>query len=90
MEEPMADQGGNMEDLTEDPLDHKEVVGQAITWKETWGAPSGYTPEIFVKVSGLNGNENLQQKGKCCTHRTRSPTNPTWSTAGATDNNYAL
>merc|ERR1719220_2695534 len=36
----MVDQGGNMEDLTEDPLDHKAVVGQDITWKETWVAPS--------------------------------------------------
>merc|ERR1719150_3041627 len=36
----MVDQGGNKEDLMEDPLDHKEVVGRAITWKETWGAPS--------------------------------------------------
>ena len=58
MEEPMADQGGNMEDLTEDPLDHKEVVGQDIIWKETWGAPSGYRLEIFAKVSGPDGNEN--------------------------------
>merc|ERR1719400_591598 len=40
MEEPMLDQGDNMEDLMEDPLGHKEAVGRAITWKETWGAPS--------------------------------------------------
>ena len=87
MEEPMEDQGDNMEDLMEDPLDHKEVVGQAITWKETWGAPSGYRPEIFVRSQGLMEMKiNLQQKGKCCTHRTRSPTNPTWSAAGATNN----
>ena len=86
----MEDQWGNMEDLMEDPLDHKEAVGRAITWKEIWGAPSGNRLRIFAKVSGPDGNENLQQKGKCCTHRTRSPTNPTWSTAGATDNNYAL
>merc|ERR1719336_3660338 len=40
----MEDQWGNMEDLLEDlmedPLDHKEAVGRAITWKETWGALS--------------------------------------------------
>lgn len=86
MEEPMLDQGDNMEDLMEDPLDHKEAVGRAITWKETWGAPSGYRLEILPRSQGLmEMNINLQQKGKCCTHRTRSPTNPTWSTAGATN-----
>ena len=58
MEEPMLDQGGNMEDLMEDPLGHKEAVGRAITWKETWGAPSGYRIENFAKVSGPDGNEN--------------------------------
>ena len=58
MEEHMADQGDNMEDLMEDLLDHKEAVGQAITWKETWGAPSGYRLENFAKVLGPNGNEN--------------------------------
>merc|ERR1719336_489165 len=40
----MEDQWGNMEDLMEDlmedPLDLKEAVGRAITWKEIWGAPS--------------------------------------------------
>ena len=48
MEEPSADQGDNMEDLMEDPLDHKGAVGRAITWKETWGALSGYRLEIFA------------------------------------------
>ena len=58
MEEPSADQGDNMEDLMEDPLDNKEAVGRAITWKETWGAPSGCRFENFAKVPGPNGNEN--------------------------------
>ena len=54
----MLDQGDNMEDLMEGPLDHKGAAGRAITWKETWGALSGYRPEFFVKVLGPNGNEN--------------------------------